>query len=163
MKSPSEVLSKKQGCFFDYDEAAKPKLPQRSNFAAKNLRLGESRVPNKLQALMPCYSLPSEAPIPQERQLLMFVTVIHRISNPDQFESAAKSATEVIPSHLKLHQYLTATDRKTATCLWEARSVADVKEFLEPVVGHVSQNEYLPLNAEAAFGLPAASSVPGLN
>jgi len=55
----------------------------------------------------------------------MFVTVIHRISNPDQFESA-ENATEVIPSHLKLHQYLTATDRKTATCLWEARSVEDV-------------------------------------
>jgi hypothetical protein len=92
----------------------------------------------------------------------MFVTVIHRISNPDQFESAAKSATEVIPSHLKLHQYLTAKDRKTATCLWEARLAEDVKEFLEPVVGHVSQNEYIALNAEAAFGLPAASAALGV-
>jgi len=93
----------------------------------------------------------------------MFVTVLHRISNPDQFESSAKNATEVIPAHLKLHQYLTATDRNTATCLWEARSVEDVKEFLEPVVGHVSRNEYLPLNAEASFGLPTATAVSGLN
>jgi hypothetical protein len=93
----------------------------------------------------------------------MFVTVIHRISNPDQFETSAKRATEVIPSHLKLHQYLTATDRETATCLWEARSAEDVKEFLEPVVGHVSRNEYLPLNADASFGLPAASAVSGPN
>jgi hypothetical protein len=93
----------------------------------------------------------------------MFVTVIHHISNPDEFEYAAKRATEVIPSHIKLHQYLTATDRKTATCLWEARSAEDVKEFLEPVVGHISQNEYVPLNAEAAFGLPAATVVSGLN
>jgi len=91
----------------------------------------------------------------------MFVTVIHRISNPDQFESAARNATEVIPSHLKLHQYLTATDGKTAMCLWEARLVEDVKEFLEPVIGHVSKNEYIPLNAEAAFGLPAASVASG--
>ncbi|GAC1662917.1 MAG: hypothetical protein NVS9B15_26120 [Acidobacteriaceae bacterium] len=91
----------------------------------------------------------------------MFVTVIHRVSNPEQFESAAKSATEVIPSHLKLHQYLTATDRKTATCLWEARLADDVKEFLEPVVGHVSQNEYIPLDAESAVGLPAASAASG--
>ncbi|MDQ6824183.1 MAG: hypothetical protein M3007_01815 [Candidatus Eremiobacteraeota bacterium] len=91
----------------------------------------------------------------------MFVTVIHRISNPDQFESSAKGATEVIPAHLKLHQYLTAADRKTATCLWEARLADDVKEFLEPVVGHVSQNEYIPLNAEAAFGLPTASAASG--
>jgi hypothetical protein len=91
----------------------------------------------------------------------MFITVLHRISNPDQFESAAKSATEVIPAHLKLHQYLTGTDRKTATCLWEARLTDDVKEFLEPVVGHVSQNEYIPLNAEASFGLPAASAALG--
>ncbi len=92
----------------------------------------------------------------------MFVTVIHRISNPDQFESAAKSATEVIPSHLKLHQYLTAQDRKIATCLWEARLVDDVKEFLEPVIGHVSHNEYLALNAEGSFGLPVASAALGL-
>ncbi len=91
----------------------------------------------------------------------MFVTVIHRISNPDQFESAAKSATEVIPSHLKLHQYLTAADRKTATCLWEARLADDVKEFLEPVIGHVSHNEYIPLNGEASFGLPATSAASG--
>ncbi len=91
----------------------------------------------------------------------MFVTVIHRISNPDQFESSAKGATEVIPSHLKLHQYLPGTDRKTATCLWEARSAEDVKEFLEPVVGHVSQNEYIPLNADAGFGLPAVSAASG--
>ena len=86
---------------------------------------------------------------------------VHGVSNPDQFESSAKRATEVIPSHLKLHQYLTAADRKTATCFWEARSAEDVKEFLEPVVGHVSQNEYIPLNAEAAFGLPAASAASG--
>ena len=91
----------------------------------------------------------------------MFVTVIHRISDPDQFESAAKSATEVIPSHLKLHQYLTATDRKTATCLWEARLADDVKEFLDPLVGHVSQDEYIPLNAEGALGLPATSAASG--
>lgn len=105
----------------------------------------------------------SRSSVTLERQLFMFITVIHRISDPDQFESSAKSATEVIPSHLKLHQYLSGTDRKTATCLWEARSVQDVKEFLEPVVGHVSRNEYIPLNAEAGFGLPAASAVSALN
>ncbi len=89
----------------------------------------------------------------------MFVTVIHRISNPDQFESSAKSATEVIPSHLKLHQYLTGTDRKTATCLWETPTVEDVKEFLEPTFGHVSRNEYVPLNTEGSLGVPAASAI----
>jgi len=89
----------------------------------------------------------------------MFITIIHRISDPDQFESTAKSATESIPSHLKLHQYLSGSDRKTATCLWEAPSVEDVKEFLEPVIGQFSRNEYVPLNAENAFGLPTASAV----
>ena len=89
----------------------------------------------------------------------MFVTVIHRISDPDEFESSAKRATEAIPSQLKLHQYMTSVDRKTATCLWEARSVDDVKQLLEPVLGHVSKNEYIPLNAEAAYGLPATSTV----
>jgi len=42
----------------------------------------------------------------------MFVTVIHRISDPDEFESSAKRATEAIPSQLKLHQYMTSVDRK---------------------------------------------------
>lgn len=88
----------------------------------------------------------------------MFITVIHRISNPDQFESAAKNATEEIPSHLKLHHSLASTDRTTATCLWEASSAKELKEFLEPVIGHVSRNEYVPLNAEASFGLPVASA-----
>ena len=86
----------------------------------------------------------------------MFITVIHRISDPDAFEAAASAATAKIPSHLKLHQYLTGTDRKTATCLWAAPSADKVKEFLEPVLGHVSKNEYVPLNAASALGLPAA-------
>ncbi len=89
----------------------------------------------------------------------MFITVIHRISDPDKFESSAKTATEAIPSHLKLHQYLSGADRKTATCLWEAPSVEAVKEFLEPVVGNVCRNEYVPLNEEAAFGLPISAAV----
>ena len=89
----------------------------------------------------------------------MFITVIHRISDPDQFESSAKSATERIPPHLKLHQYLSGSDRKTATCLWEAPSVKDVQEFLEPLSSRFSRNEYIPLNADAAFGLPAPSTV----
>jgi hypothetical protein len=88
----------------------------------------------------------------------MFITVIHRISDPDTFEAVASEATAKIPSHLKLHQYLTGTDRRTATCLWEGQSVDKVRELLEPILGHVSKNEYVPLNAESAVGLPATSS-----
>jgi hypothetical protein len=87
----------------------------------------------------------------------MFITVIHRISDPDKFEEIANAAASKIPSHLKLHQYLTSEDRKTATCLWEAPSVQKVNEFLEPVLGHVSKNEYVPLKAEAGIGLPVTS------
>lgn len=87
----------------------------------------------------------------------MFITVIHRISDPDQFESTAQSATPNIPSHLKLHQYLSGSDRKTALCLWEAASVEEVKKFIEPVLGQFSQNEYVPLNTEVSFGLPTAT------
>ncbi|MBC5804965.1 MAG: hypothetical protein GIX02_05490 [Candidatus Eremiobacteraeota bacterium] len=88
----------------------------------------------------------------------MFVTVIHRINDPDQFESSAQSATPNIPSHLKLHQYLTGADRKTATCLWEAPSVEEIKKYLEPVSGQFSRNEYVQLNTEGSFGLPAGTT-----
>jgi hypothetical protein len=47
----------------------------------------------------------------------MFISVIHRISDPDAFGAIAASATKDIPADLKLHQTVTSNDRSTAICL----------------------------------------------
>ena len=88
----------------------------------------------------------------------MFVSVIHRISDPDTFGATAASAANDIPADVKLHQTVTSNDRSTAICLWEAVSVDRVKEILEPLLGQVSKNEYIQIDPSSSMGLPAAAS-----
>jgi hypothetical protein len=88
----------------------------------------------------------------------MFVSVIHRISDPDAFWATASSATNDIPATLKLHQTVTSSDRSTAICLWEAASVDAVRNLLEPLFEGVCKNEYIPLDASKSMGLPAAAN-----
>lgn len=88
----------------------------------------------------------------------MFVSVIHRISDPDAFWAIANSAIEKIPPDLKCPQYVTSDDRSTTICLWEAPSVEKVRGFLEPLLGRVSKNEYIPIDPTNSTGLPATAT-----
>ena len=88
----------------------------------------------------------------------MFISVIHRVSNPDAFWSTVAGATDKIPADLKLPQYVTSYDRSTTICLWEAPSVEKVRDFLEPLLGHVSKNEYLAIDPTNSTGLPATAT-----
>jgi hypothetical protein len=88
----------------------------------------------------------------------MFISVIHRVSDPDAFRATAASAANDIPADIKLHQTVTSNDRSTAICLWEAASVDRVKDLLEPLFGQVCTNEYIPIDASSSMGLPAAAS-----
>jgi hypothetical protein len=88
----------------------------------------------------------------------MFISVIHRISDPDAFWATAAGATNDIPADTKLHQTVTSDDRSTAICLWEAASVDRVRDFLEPLLGRVCKNEYIPIDPSSSMGLPAASA-----
>lgn len=65
----------------------------------------------------------------------MFVSVIHRISDPDRFFEMAGSAT--IPEDLRLPQVLSSGDRATTVCLWEAPSIERVRDFLEPLTAGI--------------------------
>ena len=87
----------------------------------------------------------------------MFISVIHRISDPDAFAATAASAAKDIPVDVKLHQTVTGNDRSTAICLWEAASVDRVRSILEPLLGHASKNEYIQIDPSTSMGLPAAS------
>lgn len=87
----------------------------------------------------------------------MFVSVIHRISDPDRFFSMASSAAQNIPPDLRLPQSISNADRSTAVCLWEAPSVERVREFLEPLTAGISKNEYAEVDVALSLGLPATT------
>ena len=87
----------------------------------------------------------------------MFVSVIHRISDPDRFAEMAKAAN--IPDGLRVPQVVALVNRSTAVCLWEAPSVQKVRDFLEPLTAGICTNEYAEVDAERSLGLPAATVV----
>jgi hypothetical protein len=89
----------------------------------------------------------------------MFVSVIHRISDPDRFAEMAASTEDKIPTDLRLPQYITSADRRTTVCLWEAPSVDRVRDFLEPLSQGICINEYAAVDVEASKGLPATEVV----
>jgi hypothetical protein len=87
----------------------------------------------------------------------MFVSVIHRISDPDRFFEMASNTAQNIPSDLRLPQYIGSADRSTTICLWEAPSVERVREFLEPLTVGICKNEYAQVDNALSSGLPAAT------
>jgi hypothetical protein len=87
----------------------------------------------------------------------MFVSVIHRITDPDRFFEMASNAAQSIPPDLRLPQYISNADRSTTICLWEAPSVDRVREFLEPLTAGICKNEYAQVDVALSSGLPAAT------
>jgi hypothetical protein len=87
----------------------------------------------------------------------MFVSVIHRITDPDRFFEIAGSAADKIPPDLRLPEYFSSADRSTTVCLWEAPSVSRVREFLEPLTEGICENEYAEVDTTLSLGLPAAT------
>jgi hypothetical protein len=87
----------------------------------------------------------------------MFVSVIHRITDPDRFFAMASAAADELPSDLRLPQSISSADRSTTICLWEAPSVERVREFLEPLTAGICKNEYAAVDAALSLGLPATT------
>jgi hypothetical protein len=85
----------------------------------------------------------------------MFVSVIHRISDPDRFFEMANGVT--IPQDMRLPQHISSVDRSTTVCLWEAPSVQRVRDFLEPLTVGICKNEYAEVDVGLSSGLPAAT------
>jgi len=59
-----------------------------------------------------------------------------------------------LPKGLKGLMYLPSTDGRQADCLWEADKLDDLKSFLDGETGKAAKNEYIPVNEQAAVGLP---------
>ena len=82
------------------------------------------------------------------------VIVQHRISDPETFFAAAQAGTANLPGNLRLHHVFPEPGGSRAVCLWEAESVDAVRDFVEPAVGNVSQNDYFEVDSGSALGLP---------
>jgi hypothetical protein len=90
----------------------------------------------------------------------MFISVIHRVTDPDAFGAAVASGTPNLPTDLKVHLTATGDDRSTVICLWEASSVDKVRDFVEAHLGHASNNEYIPIGPSKSMGLPTTAAAP---
>lgn len=89
----------------------------------------------------------------------MFIAIHHSIKDAQKWNETVKSLMAAmeqgsIPQGLKPLMYLPSSDGCQAHCVWEAESAEALKAFLEPATGNVAQNEYIPINAQAAVGLP---------
>jgi hypothetical protein len=86
------------------------------------------------------------------QEAIMYIVAIHTISNPEKFWTAAKNLS--IPSHVKLHSVFPSTDGTKGVCLWQGESLAIVKPLVDSLTGGLSTNEYVPVEASNAMGLP---------
>ena len=84
----------------------------------------------------------------------MYIVVQHAISNPGEFWAAARQATPNLPSHVTLHHSFPSQDGRNAICVWEAGSIKELSDLLEPVVGHVSSNSYYQVPNKEGVVLP---------
>ena len=79
----------------------------------------------------------------------MFVTVIHRIHDPEGFQAAAATALEAgLPEGVALPVVAASRDHRFGVCLWEGESVAAVREVVEAVVGPFADNEYYEMEVD---------------
>ena len=79
----------------------------------------------------------------------MFVTVIHRIHDPEGFQAAeAKARKAGLPQGVALPVHATSRDHRLGICLWEGESVTAVREVVEGAVGPFADNEYYEMEVD---------------
>jgi hypothetical protein len=83
----------------------------------------------------------------------MYVLVLHSVTDPGVFWNTSDPAS--IPSQLKLHHTFPTPDGDRAVCIWEADSVDAVRNYLEPLFGPVSRNEYFQVENREGFVRPS--------
>lgn len=61
---------------------------------------------------------------------------------------------ENTPDNAEVQQFCPATDGTVATCVWDAESVDDVREFVDTTLGDASIQTFFTIHEEGAFGVP---------
>lgn len=79
----------------------------------------------------------------------MFVTVIHRIHDPEGFQAAEARALEAgLPQGVALPVHAATRDHRLGLCVWEGESVTAVREVVERAVGPFADNEYYEMEVD---------------
>jgi hypothetical protein len=79
----------------------------------------------------------------------MFVTVIHKIHDPEGFQQAEEKALAAgLPTHVALPIHAANTDHTLGICIWEGESVDAVKDVVEGAVGGFADNEYHEMSVD---------------
>jgi hypothetical protein len=79
----------------------------------------------------------------------MFVTVIHRIHDPEGFQAAEAKALEAgLPSDVALPIHAATGDHALGICIWEGESVEAVRQVVEGAVGPYAKNEYYEMHVD---------------
>ncbi|WP_052440909.1 hypothetical protein [Streptacidiphilus anmyonensis] len=84
----------------------------------------------------------------------MLIGVTHTITDPQKFFAGAQELLGNLPTGLACHQVLPAVDGSHAHCLWEATSVDEVRNLIDPATVGIADNDYFEINTESAIGLP---------
>lgn len=84
----------------------------------------------------------------------MFVSVIHRISKPDDFAERGEELTSAAPPEVKPLQFFPSTDGSKAVCLWEADSIEAARDYIDGTLGDASAQDYFAIEERYATGLP---------
>jgi hypothetical protein len=79
----------------------------------------------------------------------VFVTVIHRVHDPEGFQAAEAKALEAgLPASVALPIHAATRDHQLGICIWEGESVAAVRGVVEGAVGPFSDNEYFEMTVD---------------
>jgi hypothetical protein len=79
----------------------------------------------------------------------MFVTVIHRIHDPEGFQAAEAKALEAgLPTGVALPIHAATGDHTLGVCIWEGGSVDAVREVVEGAVGAWAYNDYYEMHVD---------------
>jgi hypothetical protein len=87
----------------------------------------------------------------------MFIAIEHQIHDPNRFQQCAEQVFP-LPDELHVHHFLPATDLSKASCLYEAPSIEQLRDYLEPKLGDASTQHYFPVAEGHAMGLPETVS-----
>ena len=87
----------------------------------------------------------------------MYIVVQHQVTDPVKFWPAdVAEYARMVPPHLRLHHTLAGVDGTRAVCVWEAESVAALRDWLEPATADGSVNAYFAAVNKEGVAIPSA-------
>ena len=94
----------------------------------------------------------------------MLVIAQHtNITDPQAFWAKAPTVIGHAPAGSGLHSVFPSQDGKTGTCVWEARNVDELQQFLDSETDGMATNFCYEVNEASAIGLPERKKEAVLN